>query len=165
MKGLKLLLLTFATLAITACSDDTTDEWHGDFGSIQVPDTRQALPEDPRRTNRREFGNFLFDERCLEFRHHGRIPRRSPDVGTHKSRSRRCGRRLRHPRRNGSQHRRRIPHGLYRNHLRHELDSHHHHPVGEPMERIPMNRTNPTSENRFGIGNCTRSSGATLREV
>ena len=88
------------------------------------------LPEDPRRTNRREFGNFLFDERCLEFRHHGRIPRRSPDVGTHKSRSRRCGRRLRHPRRNGSQHRRRIPHGLYRNHLRHELDSHHHHPVG-----------------------------------
>ena len=44
--------------------------------------------------NRREFGNFLFDERCLEFRHHGRIPRRSPDVGTHKSRSRRCGRRL-----------------------------------------------------------------------
>lgn len=34
MKGLKLLLLTFATLAITACSDDTTDEWHGDFGSI-----------------------------------------------------------------------------------------------------------------------------------
>lgn len=37
-----------------------------------------ALPEDPRRTNRREFGNFLFDERCLEFRHHGRIPRRAP---------------------------------------------------------------------------------------
>lgn len=47
MKGLKLLLLTFATLAITACSDDTTDEWHGDFGSIQVPDTRQLSQKIP----------------------------------------------------------------------------------------------------------------------
>lgn len=47
MKGLKFLLLTLAALAITACSDDTTDKWYGDFGSIQVPDTRQLSQQIP----------------------------------------------------------------------------------------------------------------------
>ena len=144
MKGLKLLLLTFATLAITACSDDTTDEWHGDFGSIQVPDTRQLsqkIPAGQTAGNSEIFfstndawNSAITDESRAEAPTWVRI---NPDHGDAA--------------------------GDYD--IRVETDPNTASPSREPMERIPMNRTNPTSENRFGIGNCTRSSGATLREV
>lgn len=164
MKGLKLLLLTFATLAITACSDDTTDEWHGDFGSIQVPDTRQLsqkIPAGQTAGNSEIFfstndawNSAITDESRAEAPTWVRI---NPDHGDAA--------------------------GDYD--IRVETDPNTAEesrtafieitcgtnsilipsPSREPMERIPMNRTNPTSENRFGIGNCTRSSGATLREV
>ena len=161
MKGLKLLLLTFATLAITACSDDTTDEWHGDFGSIQVPDTRQLsqkIPAGQTAGNSEIFfstddawNSVITDESRAEAPTWVRI---NPDHGDAA--------------------------GDYD--IRVETDPNTAEESRtafieitcgtnsilitiEPMERIPMNRTNPTSENRFGIGNCTRSSGATLREV
>ena len=164
MKGLKLLLLTFATLAITACSDDTTDEWHGDFGSIQVPDTRQLsqkIPAGQTAGNSEIFfstndawNSAITDESRAEAPTWVRI---NPDHGDAAAITTSASKRIPTPPKNPARPLSKSPAAR----TRFSSPS----PSREPMERIPMNRTNPTSENRFGIGNCTRSSGATLREV
>lgn len=164
MKGLKLLLLTFATLAITACSDDTTDEWHGDFGSIQVPDTRQLsqkIPAGQTAGNSEIFfstndawNSAITDESRAEAPTWVRInPDHGDAAGDYDIRVETDP----NPPKNPARPLSKSPAAR----TRFSSPS----PSREPMERIPMNRTNPTSENRFGIGNCTRSSGATLREV
>lgn len=164
MKGLKLLLLTFATLAITACSDDTTDEWHGDFGSIQVPDTRQLsqkIPAGQTAGNSEIFfstndawNSAITDESRAEAPTWVRInPDHGDAAGDYDIRVETDPNTAEESRTAFIE----ITCGT------NSISSPS--PSREPMERIPMNRTNPTSENRFGIGNCTRSSGATLREV
>ena len=164
MKGLKLLLLTFATLAITACSDDTTDEWHGDFGSIQVPDTRQLsqkIPAGQTAGNSEIFfstndawNSAITDESRAEAPTWVRInPDHGDAAGDYDIRVETDPNTAEESRTAFIE----ITCGT--NSILITITQ------WEPMERIPMNRTNPTSENRFGIGNCTRSSGATLREV
>ena len=164
MKGLKLLLLTFATLAITACSDDTTDEWHGDFGSIQVPDTRQLsqkIPAGQTAGNSEIFfstndawNSAITDESRAEAPTWVRInPDHGDAAGDYDIRVETDPNTAEESRTAFIE----ITCGT--NSILITITQ------SGPMERIPMNRTNPTSENRFGIGNCTRSSGATLREV
>ena len=148
MKGLKLLLLTFATLAITACSADTRQL------SQKIPAGQTAGNSEIFFSTNDAWNSAITDESRAEAPTWVRI---NPDHGDAA--------------------------GDYD--IRVETDPNTAEESRTAFIEITCGtnsilititqsgtdgedtneRTNPTSENRFGIGNCTRSSGATLREV